>query len=806
MATIGKVAAIFSASSSGLSSGVRDATRSFRQLGGDAANLGGAFARLQAISGRGVGAIGPAADIAAARLKVFQSLSERLQASLAAGSISAEDFARKMEAIRASADSLASTLVRGAAVTEQFRTAQEIHAATTQELASLQQAGAISGETYARAMAAAGEALAQADGSAKRAAESAAAVADAQTKAQQRIDAQMERGRQISDEVATAQEKHAATTRELTQLLGLGAISEETFDRSVAKAAASLADATGETRAQAAAMDDLTALHREGASVTSSVATAEERHAATVDNLSRLLRSGAISQETYNRAVEKSQAEMSGAATGAKKMATAVGTADTALAKINSKLNALIGIQAAQLFASIASAASSAVRSLVGIGNAESQTIDRTSKLADRLGMTYGELSGIALAGELAGVGMESIAKAATKGDIAFAKLAEGSQVAQQAFGLVGLTLEDLNGKTSAERFAAISDAIAALPTEAERARAAVSLFGKAGAELLPLFNEGSASVSETAKQAERLGLALTNDQGHAVESMNDSFDLARSTISGVVGQVTAYLAPALQEVSDTFVRLVGDIGGANIGQFIGDGILRGAEFLATIADGFIASFLEAWNYASSVGADWESVWDVGRRVASFFAAVGDSFQAALGFAILGVTGPLQLVLTAIQEVARLLGQESSILATALASVEGFNQSIAEGITNNLSSAGKNFAATVGEQQQKATAAAAGPIASTLRDAIARAQANATSTSVAKPQTLTDKGPQPFTGTNAAELRATDSRSREGVAEMFRLMRGEQNDIPQKSLDMLTQIHLDLMEQGDGMLVEIGAN
>ena len=149
---------------------------------------------------------------------------------------------------------------------------------------------------------------------------------------------------------------------------------------------------------------------------------------------------------------------------------------------------------------------------------------------------------------------------------------------------------------------------------------------------------------------------------------------------------------------------------------------------------------------------------------------------------------------------------ENQAVNNLAAGAEGFNDSIRQTTLQAADNMAKNFSDAFGTQQQKATAAAAGPIASALRDAIARAQANATSTSVAKPQTLTDKGPQPFTGTSAAELRATDSRSREGVAEMFRLMRGEQNDIPQKSLDMLTQIHLDLMEHGDGMLVEIGAN
>ena len=53
-------------------------------------------------------------------------------------------------------------------------------------------------------------------------------------------------------------------------------------------------------------------------------------------------------------------------------------------------------------------------RTILSMAGAESEVIDNTSKLARRLGMTYGELSGLALAGNLAGVSMDTIGKAAT--------------------------------------------------------------------------------------------------------------------------------------------------------------------------------------------------------------------------------------------------------------------------------------------------------------------------------------------------------------------------------------------------------
>jgi hypothetical protein len=180
---------------------------------------------------------------------------------------------------------------------------------------------------------------------------------------------------------------------------------------------------------------------------------------------------------------------------------------------LRSGLNTLTAISGAQLFGQIASGVSSAVRSLYGMSAAASETIDNLSKLGARTGQTYGEIAGLALAGDLAGVGVDTIANALTKADRAFVLAAEGSKTATAAFSRIGLSLEDLQGKSGSERFQAIAEAISKLPTEAERAAAAIALFGKSGAELLPLFAGGAAGIQEATAQAERFGLAVTNVQ-----------------------------------------------------------------------------------------------------------------------------------------------------------------------------------------------------------------------------------------------------------------------------------------------------
>jgi hypothetical protein len=160
---------------------------------------------------------------------------------------------------------------------------------------------------------------------------------------------------------------------------------------------------------------------------------------------------------------------------------------------------------------------SSAISSITGMAGAASESVDQLSKLSRRLGTTYSELAGLKLAGDLAGVGIESIATAMTKADVALVKAQSGSKQANAAFATLGLTTEQLAGMSAADRFEAIASAIAKLPSEAERSASAIALFGRAGAGLLPLFEGGAEGIRQAREEAQRFGLTLTNAQGRNV-------------------------------------------------------------------------------------------------------------------------------------------------------------------------------------------------------------------------------------------------------------------------------------------------
>jgi hypothetical protein len=94
-----------------------------------------------------------------------------------------------------------------------------------------------------------------------------------------------------------------------------------------------------------------------------------------------------------------------------------------------------------------------------------------------------------------------------------------------------------------------------------------------------------------------------------------------------------------------------------------------------------------------------------------------------------------------------------------------------------------------------------GPVATTLADALAKSRADAAAINTAAPQTITSKE-GPAIGTSSQALKATDSRSKEGIAEMFRLMRGTGDEIQEKQLDELKQINSNLSEPMDETLVD----
>jgi hypothetical protein len=280
---------------------------------------------------------------------------------------------------------------------------------------------------------------------------------------------------------------------------------------------------------------------------------------------------------------------------------------------------------------------------------------------------------------------------------------------------------------------------------------------------------------------------------------MNDAFTLAGKAVQGVVQQVVAYLAPAVQAVADTFTNTVGSLGGANIGQAIGEGILQGARFLVGVGDYLIANFGNVFSYFSAVGEYWTGVLDFASRVGNILYGAFKVFEVVgnvIGGLFSDIVSGLYAAAARIAGVIPGFKGMAKELQASSQSWAGQADTFAAAMNQNSDQASAAFAAAFGDSAVQAAPQMAGPLTTALDAAVAQANASANQVETA------GQGAAQLINTAAAaaepqQLKGVDSRSSEGIAEMFRIMRGDTGNIQEQQLSALQTIADNTSDMGE---------
>ena len=269
---------------------------------------------------------------------------------------------------------------------------------------------------------------------------------------------------------------------------------------------------------------------------------------------------------------------------------------------------------AAQMF-------SNAARSALSYAQGVASAIDATNDLAQRIGVGVESLQALQMAAKLSGV--NDITTALQKMTVAIGNAGESGKT--EAFTRLGLDFQQLQAMAPEEQFRAIQQAIAALPTEAERAAAAVAIFGRSAVELLPLMNT---DLQEVEQRMRRLGAIVGESQVQAIGDMNDAFDMVAATVNGIFGQVVGNLAPAVTAMAEELLSFVESFSSVN-GEG-GNGIADTITFaLLDIADYFADVFDSAVAYFSSFDVSMRDVGAVFTTIGNVFVAVSETLRAA---------------------------------------------------------------------------------------------------------------------------------------------------------------------------------
>jgi len=292
------------------------------------------------------------------------------------------------------------------------------------------------------------------------------------------------------------------------------------------------------------------------------------------------------------------------------------------------------------------------------------------SDMSKRTGVAAESLSVLKFAAEQTGTDIAGTESALKKMQNAIFNAGNGSKEAADAFATVGLSVADLAGLSADQQLGKIADGLSAIKDPGTRAAASMQIFGKAGTDILPMLEGGSAGIEAFAAQAKRLGLIMDSQTAAKADSLGDAIDSVSVSLKTAFIQIGAAVAPMLTELANGLAAIA-----ANAGRFI----TKNQQFVSTLLKAGAALFV--------VGG---AVTGVGHSLKGFsdgitLIAKGFGLFSALASPVLLVAAGIGAAVFALykfkDEIGDALGPVAPLVREAAGAIsEGFMPAINDGI------------------------------------------------------------------------------------------------------------------------------
>jgi lambda family phage tail tape measure protein len=166
---------------------------------------------------------------------------------------------------------------------------------------------------------------------------------------------------------------------------------------------------------------------------------------------------------------------------------------------------------------------------------------DDMRDLSQRTGVSVQTLGQFKVAAELSGSSIEGVAKGLNFLNKNMVAAATGGKDAAAAFQTIGVSTKDAQGnlRTADKVFLDVADRFATLRDGPEKAAIAMRIFGKAGADLIPILNLGSEEI-------QRFGLNITQGFADKADAFNDQLGLAGAQVTNLSIQIGSALLPVI--------------------------------------------------------------------------------------------------------------------------------------------------------------------------------------------------------------------------------------------------------------------
>jgi Skp family chaperone for outer membrane proteins len=328
------------------------------------------------------------------------------------------------------------------------------------------------------------------------------------------------------------------------------------------------------------------------------------------------------------------------------------------------------GKTAAVGFAAAATAAVAAGTALAFAGKSAIDAADNLSKAAQKAGVTTEALSRLKYAADFSDVSLETLSGGLQKLSKNMADVASGKGgSAATALSALGISVQDASGvlRNSDVVFADIADKFSRLEDGSTKTALAIQLFGRSGADLIPLLNSGRDGLRQMADESDRLGLTISTSTGRAAEQFNDTLTKVGKILDGVAMKVAEAALPSLQALADILASPKFAQGAQSLGVAVIDVLVKIAEGAANAANN-IRMIADALGSVSQMSSDGLSgrLREIGlakRDLDNLIVTTQSKLDR--GDDLFGINrGALEAQITkAKDDITALIGQEQEILA-----------------------------------------------------------------------------------------------------------------------------------------------
>lgn len=221
-----------------------------------------------------------------------------------------------------------------------------------------------------------------------------------------------------------------------------------------------------------------------------------------------------------------------------------------------------------------------AAAGLFGVVKTAADAGDQVLKMSQRVGVGVESLQALMFQAKLADVGVEQLQTSLVFLNRNMTEAGQKGGEMAKAFLKVGISQAELrSGTLTADKaIERIGKTFGRLPDGPQKSALAMELFGRSGAQLIPLLNGMEKGLSATQKAILDMNM-VTEEQAKLGEEFNDNLTVMQAAFGGIIKSVGKNLLPVMNELVIAFTNFIvenKDLIKTNLADFV-DGL---ASFL----------------------------------------------------------------------------------------------------------------------------------------------------------------------------------------------------------------------------------